>query len=325
VEVPVVAVDNINGKMLKKALIAAESSIERHIEELNELNVYPVPDGDTGNNMYLTLQAANESLNGNDSEKVSEVCDKFSMGALLGARGNSGVILSQILRGFSRGLKDKDVITTADFAAALRSASDTAYKAITDPVEGTILTVIREAADSALSVSKNGADLIQIIKIVTESARGTVARTTEMLPALKKAGVVDAGGKGLLYFFIGLQDFITDKVTETEKSIPTGKQNNKEQDMSYGYDVQFLMEGDNMPLSEIRQKVESMGESVLVVGDESLIRVHVHTHNPQQVLDYCASKGTLSDIINDNMDDQVENLKKQKQTSKGSDTASSSR
>lgn len=299
-----------DGQLLKQAFKAAEETVEHSIEELNTLNVYPVPDGDTGNNMFLTLQSANEAIKDNDSKSATEICDQFSMGAMLGARGNSGVILSQILRGLAKGMKGKDSFTVSDFSEALRSASNTAYKAITDPEEGTILTVIKEASESAILKAENGANLEDLIIAVTLQAEDTVIRTPEMLPVLKEAGVVDAGGKGLYYLFCGMKECITKKLNGKKPGEKAKTRRMEERKISYGFDVQFLMEGEDMPIDEIRKNVESMGESVLVVGDETLIRVHIHTHTPDKVLSYCSSKGTLQDIINDNMDDQVDNFKK---------------
>jgi len=297
-----------DGQTLKQAFKSAEMALEKRIEEINALNVFPVPDGDTGINMYLTLQSANEAVKDLASISAAEVSSKAAMGALLGARGNSGVIFSQIMRGLSGGLASKEVFSVTDFAEALRNASDTAYKALTEPVEGTILTVIREAAEKAMQQTREGADLRQTMTAITSQANDTVTRTPEMLPALKDAGVVDAGGKGLFYFFMGMRDFITRNMNPIEgyKAVrrKAGKANEAAETV-YGYDLQFLIEGNNLPVEEVREKLTTMGESVLVVGDENLIRVHIHTKDSQAVMDYCAARGSLRDIINDNMDDQV--------------------
>lgn len=301
-----------DGQVLKQALISAETGLEKRIEEINLLNVFPVPDGDTGINMYLTLQSANEAVKNLDTKSASEISGKAAMGALLGARGNSGVILSQILRGLAKGLNDKETFSAVDFANALNYASETAYKSLSEPVEGTILTVVREAAETAMMQAKKGGNLAQTLRAATTQAKDTVNRTPDMMPLLKEAGVVDAGGKGLFYVFQGMRNFIVQNMNPV-KGYKAAKSrvkiSNNKTETVYGYDLQFLIEGENLPINDIRDKINTLGESVLVVGDDSLIRVHVHTKVSQKVMDYCAAFGTLKDIINDNMDDQVEDFK----------------
>ena len=308
-----------DGQTLKQAFKSAEAILEKRIDEVNALNVFPVPDGDTGINMYLTLQSANEAVKELSTTSAAEIASKAAMGALLGARGNSGVIFSQIMRGLAKGMEMKEKFSAFDFAQALHNASDNAYKSIAEPVEGTILTVIREASEMAVRQAKRGADLKQTIIAVASQAKDTVTRTPEMLPALKEAGVVDAGGKGLFYFFVGMKDFIAKKMSQVEvHQAAFARPGRAAAELSYGFDLQFLIEGYNLPLTEIREKVTSMGESVLVVGDEKLIRVHVHTRQSQAIMDYCASKGSLKDIINDNMDLQVKSFKNRRNGEKQS-------
>lgn len=300
-----------DGQALKQAFKSAELVLEKRVDEINSLNVFPVPDGDTGINMYLTLQSANDAIKDLISPSASEIASKAAMGALLGARGNSGVILSQIMRGMAKGLESKEKFTAIDFARALHRASETAYKSLSEPVEGTILTVIREAAERAVQQAEQGGSLKQTIVAATSQAKDTVTRTPEMLPTLKEAGVVDAGGKGLFYFFLGMKNFIAQKMNPVEGyKAARSKTKLASTDTIYGYDLQFLVEGVNLPVAEMREKISSMGESVLVVGDENLIRVHIHTKDSQKVMDYCATKGCLKDIINDNMDLQVESFHK---------------
>jgi len=302
-----------DGQLLKEALKSAEVLLEKRIEEINSLNVFPVPDGDTGINMYLTLQSATEAVKDLSSTSAAEISSKAAMGALLGARGNSGVILSQILRGLAKGMEMKEKFSAFDFAQALHKASETAYKSLTEPVEGTILTVIREASEMALRTAKKGADLKQTLTAAAAQAKDTVTKTPELLPTLKEAGVVDAGGKGLFYVFQGMKRCISREITTVEENkTKVRKPGLAAASASYGFDLQFLVEGSNLPLDEMREKVNSMGESVLVVGDESLIRIHIHTQNPQAVMDYCAAKGCLKDIVNENMDNQVEAFKKRR-------------
>lgn len=299
------------GKTFVQALKSAERLLEKRIEEINAINVFPVPDGDTGINMYLTLQSATAAAENLSSASAAEVSAKVARGALLGARGNSGVILSQILRGIARGLEMKEHFSTFDFAHALRCASDTAYRAVAQPMEGTILTVIREASEVSTQQVARGASLEQTMVAIVSQAKDTVRRTPELLPKLKEAGVVDAGGKGLFYIFLGMKNSISRKKSQPAEGIKAlPKDNLSERLAGYGFDLQFLVEGENLPLEEMRREISGIGESVLVVGDEYLIRVHVHTHEPQVVLDYCATHGYLRDVNLENMDEQVDRFNK---------------
>ncbi len=299
-----------DGQTLKQALKSAEQLLEKRIDEVNSLNVFPVPDGDTGINMYLTLQSANEAIKDLSIPSASEISSKAAMGALMGARGNSGVILSQIMRGLAKGLEGKENFSAVDFAQALKLASNAAYQSMIEPVEGTILTVIRESAEKAMQQAREGADLKKTISAATSQAKDTVTRTPEMMKTLKDAGVVDAGGKGLFYVFQGMKEFITHNMNPVEGiKAARRKTAGTDGDQVYGYDLQFLVEGASLPVAEMREKINSMGNSVLVVGDANLVRVHVHTTQSQAIMDYCAGKGRLKDIINDNMDDQVKKFK----------------
>ncbi len=294
-----------DGRLFKQALKSAETQLEKRVDELNALNVFPVPDGDTGINMYLTVKAASSSVQDVAATSISEVSAKAARGALLGARGNSGVILSQILRGMAKTLEMKEYFSSIDFAKAMRNASDTAYRSLTKPVEGTILTVMKEAAEAAHKQAVRGASLKQTIIAAVTQARNTVKKTPELLPQLKEAGVVDAGGKGLYYFFLGMKQFFSGKVAHFEVRRNVSEVKSVNTVSRYGFDLQFLIEGKQLPLLEIRKKVETMGESVLVVGDEQLIRVHIHTKDTQAVLDYCAGKGVLKDITQEDLDKQA--------------------
>ena len=294
-----------DGRLFKQALKSAETQLEKRVDELNALNVFPVPDGDTGINMYLTVKAASSSVQDVAATSISEVSAKAARGALLGARGNSGVILSQILRGMAKTLEMKEYFSSIDFSKAMRNASDTAYRSLTKPVEGTILTVMKEAAEAAHKQAVRGASLKQTIIAAVTQARNTVKKTPELLPQLKEAGVVDAGGKGLYYFFLGMKQFFSGKVAHFEVRRNVSEVKSVNTVSRYGFDLQFLIEGKQLPLLEIRKKVETMGESVLVVGDEQLIRVHIHTKDTQAVLDYCAGKGVLKDITQEDLDKQA--------------------
>jgi uncharacterized protein len=302
-----------DGQVLKEALKSAELLLESRVDELNSLNVFPVPDGDTGINMYLTLQSATEAVKDLSTTSAAEIASKAAMGALMGARGNSGVILSQILRGLAKGMEMKDRFSAFDFAQALCHASETAYNAITEPVEGTILTVIRETSEAAVRKTSPGTDLIQTLTVAASQAKKTVTNTPEMLVVLKDAGVVDAGGKGLFYILLGMKNSISQKMNRigAHTTVNQKPQLTAETPV-YGFDLQFLVEGDSLPIEQMRKKIDSMGESVLVVGDRTLIRVHIHTKDPQPVMDYCATKGSLKDIVKENLDDQVESVQQKK-------------
>ncbi len=302
-----------DGQTLKEALKSAEVLLESRVEELNSLNVFPVPDGDTGINMYLTLQSATEAVRDLSTPSAAEISSKAAMGALMGARGNSGVILSQIFRGLAKGMEMKERFSAFDFAEALRHASETAYKAITDPVEGTILTVIRETSEAAVRNTRQGSNLIQTMTIAASQAKKTVAKTPEMLAVLKDAGVVDAGGKGLFYILLGMKNYFANKVNQMGgNDIFESRVKLTDKTPVYGFDLQFLVGGDNLPVEQMRKKIDSMGESALVVGDRSLVRVHIHTKDPQAVMDYCAAKGVLKDIVKENLDDQVKAVQQKK-------------
>jgi DAK2 domain fusion protein YloV len=302
-----VAEKKYDGKIFQQYLKSAERVLEKQIDELNSLNVFPVPDGDTGINMFLTLQAATAAVDNIHSNSASEITAKAARGALIGARGNSGVILSQILRGIAKGMEMKERFSAFDFAQAIHCASDTAYRAIAKPAEGTILTVIREASETAIQQAKRGANLAQTIAAMASRAYESVKRTPELLPVLKEAGVVDAGGKGLWYVFMAMHD-VTSQLhpeqdsTENETgSLPDGK--------IYGLALQFLIHGNNLPIEKIKEKIGNMGTSLQVVGDMQLVRVLVHTHDTQAILDYAATHGTISDINIEQQDEQVKRFK----------------
>jgi hypothetical protein len=197
-----------NGSTLKGIFKEAERCIRRHVRELNRLNIFPVPDGDTGNNMLATIRAANKEIGGLDTTSAAVVSNHASRGALFGARGNSGVILSQILKGVAKTMEMKEKFSGQDFARSLKLASETAYQTIACPIEGTILTVAREVGDHTIWIAEKGGDLREIVKEAVSKAKETVERTPKLLPQLDKAGVVDAGGKGYFYFLCGARDFI---------------------------------------------------------------------------------------------------------------------
>jgi DAK2 domain fusion protein YloV len=296
------------GRELKLLLEAGSIWLEKHVLTINALNVYPVPDGDTGTNMLLTMQAALRDIdNAGDPSSVAVVAQAAAQGALMGARGNSGVILSQLLRGFACALDGKDSFDARDLVAAVQEASATAYKGIIKPVEGTILTVAHDAASAVVVAAESTDDLHVLLERALEAAKAAVAMTPELLPVLKEAGVADAGGQGLAIILEGALRFLRGETLEagaaTEATVDlrlpfvSGK-------LEYGYDVQFALKGQGLNVDEVRAAIDSMGESTLVVGDSNLVKVHVHVRDPGEPLSYAVSLGTLSEIIVENMDEQ---------------------
>ena len=297
---------SITGLDLKEAYEYAALYLEEHIDELNAMNVFPVPDGDTGINMYLTMKSAVEAMHKTNTFTATAISSTAARGALLGARGNSGVILSQILKGIASGLEGKATFNLNDFTTALSIATEQAYKTVANPVEGTILTVIREVTEAALKANKRQKDFTRTIMSLVLQAKKTVKKTPEMLPVLKEAGVVDSGAKGLYYVFEGMKDAICGKNSQkevVESSYEIVHTTDKE--YVYGFDLQFMIQGTDLPLNEIRDRVVDSGTSPLVVGDETLIRVHVHTFTPDDVIKYARSKGEVVDLVIENLDQQV--------------------
>lgn len=309
-------IENINAEMFKKALSGAASLLENNKEEINSLNVFPVPDGDTGTNMSLTMKSALKEGLAVEDESVYKIALATSKGSLMGARGNSGVILSQLFRGFASGLKGKDVIDVRTLAKALQSASDTAYKAVMKPTEGTILTVARESAEFGMSISREEKDVLIFLKRVIDQANKTLNKTPEMLPVLKQAGVVDAGGKGFVYVITGIYNALSgveefDNLDFNEDSFKTQKLSREEIDTDnivYGYCTEFMINTKDEDIEEFRNKLSVYGDSLMVVGGEGLIKVHIHTNNPGIVLENALKKGELKDIKIDNMRYQHEEI-----------------
>lgn len=331
----------MDGNDFRKGLIAGAQTLGENKELVNSLNVFPVPDGDTGTNMYLTVLSAVK-----ESEKVSQsgigkVATAASMGSLMGARGNSGVIFSQVLRGFSRYVESKDQINGNQFARALERASATAYQAVIKPVEGTMLTVARELAKAAVDAAKREEDIISILDIAVSHAEEVLERTPEMLPALREAGVVDAGGKGLLLFIIGLRRGLLDEgvYVETVEAGPRTEpaairspetrpipgidqdivdlgldQEHPETlaELEYGYCIEFILKGSGLSTDQIRRDLQSFGDCLLVVGTEELVKIHIHTTNPGIILEYGVKLGQLSNIDINNMDEQKAEFSRKK-------------
>lgn len=304
----------LDGAMLKKALIGAAKLLEDNKEEVNSLNVFPVPDGDTGTNMSLTVNSAvKEGLKQGDLS-VSKIASATSNGSLMGARGNSGVILSQLFRGFANGLNEGDTADTRIIANSFKQASNTAYKAVMKPTEGTILTVARECGDYALSICDEEDDILEFLNKVIEKGEEVLEKTPDMLPVLKEAGVVDAGGKGLIYVLKGAYSALSgkedlsalyDKGTSTKQIL---KRDISDSDIEFGYCTEFIINTDFSDIERFRTDLSNDSDSLLVVGGEGIIKVHIHTNDPGSVLQKALDLGELSDIKIDNMRYQHEEI-----------------
>jgi DAK2 domain fusion protein YloV len=302
---PLPPIESLGGQELKQLFAASAAWLERHSAYINSLNVFPVPDGDSGTNMLLTMQAALKEVNSSPEHSASAILAALSHGALLGARGNSGVILSQIIRGFARAIEKKEKINANDFAVAMVEGSRTAYKGVVKPVEGTILTVCREAADAAMVANTQSKDLRYVLTKTVDAARVAVVRTPMLLPVLKEAGVVDAGGQGLLVILEGALKFLNGEPMELT-AVGQGAQALEQiaREEGWGFDIQFHIRGKELDVDAIRDRIASMGESALIVGDPNLIKVHVHAPTPGAILDYGCSLGTITNIVVENMQEQ---------------------
>lgn len=305
-----------DGQDLKKAMLAGAASLEEHREIINALNVFPVPDGDTGSNLYATVQAAFRDVVNSEDTSAAIISAKLAHGALLGARGNSGVIFSQILRGLAQGLDKKPTFSALDLAFALDEAQRLAYRAVIKPVEGTILTVVRETAEAAMASAKRGDDLVLMMQEFIIAARQSVARTPDLLPTLKQAGVVDAGGQGFCTILEGVWRYVrgeSGQVTtasviagstkpELESAVKKGRVKIEEE---FGYEVVFLLRGEKLDVEGIRQSIIDMGGvSTVVAGDEKMLKVHTHIDWPGKILDYGVGLGSLLDINIENLQEQ---------------------
>jgi DAK2 domain fusion protein YloV len=300
-----------DGRGLKRLIAAGLAWLERHQAAINALNVYPVPDGDTGTNMLLTMQSAYKEIQDSPEEAVGVIAQKVAHGALMGARGNSGVILSQIFRGFARSLEGEEAFGTVQFAAALRDAAVMAYKGVIKPVEGTILTVAREASEAAVQAAASSDDLRYVLERVVQEARDSVTRTPTLLSVLAQAGVVDAGGQGLFVILEGMLRYSRGERLTIDVSLTEGMDHHTlhlESEEGYGYDIQFLIHGEALNVAEIRQTIDSMGECALVVGDTRVVKVHVHSPEPGTPINYGASVGSISRVIVENMQEQYQDF-----------------
>jgi DAK2 domain fusion protein YloV len=307
--------DLANGKTLKEMFASGTAWLEKSAPDINAINVFPVPDGDTGTNMLLTMQFALQEVKSSSDSHASSVAKSLAHGALMGARGNSGVILSQFFRGLAKGLEGKASFDGADFARALAGAAQTAYKGVASPVEGTILTVLKDASKAAKEAAKDSHALTAILAAAAKSAEESVARTPGLLPALRDAGVVDAGGQGLYILLDGALQFLKGEshkiqyrrprlVVADKELIPRAAQRLTHLEMPHGYCTNFVLEGQNLDSARIEKGLKKKGQSLIVTGDDALIRVHIHSFKPGEVLQYAMKLGKLHEITINNMDDQ---------------------
>jgi DAK2 domain fusion protein YloV len=314
-----VQITSSNGNEIRDMFAAGSGWLEKSVSDVNAINVFPVPDGDTGTNMFLTVRSTMEEADRAIDASVSEVIKAMAQGALMGARGNSGVILSQIFRGMAKTLEGKETITGNDWAEALAEAARSAYKGLSKPVEGTILTVMHDASVAAEGAAKeNPHSMVDVTEAAVKAAKDSVANTPMLLPVLREAGVVDAGGMGLYVLFEGMlrylkgeaEDMLNNKPAMIVADIPAGEGiagpiiSGEDEEIPYGYCTNFLLEGLKLNADKIRNRLEDRGQSLVVVGDSTTVRVHIHTYDPGAVLRYATSLGTLHQIQIQNMDDQ---------------------
>jgi len=298
-----------DGHCLLNALRAASLCLDQRVSQVNALNVFPVPDGDTGTNMSLTMRAALSEVGDKAYASVSELVRVVAHGALMGARGNSGVILSQILRGFARALDGKGTLSAADLAKGMEEGAATAYRGVMKPVEGTILTVARESAAAASRAVSTGAGIEQVLASAVVEAQASLARTPSLLPVLAEAGVVDAGGQGFAIILEGILRYMRgESLTEAPVAM-VEMQHAHAPEGEFGYDTQFVIRGVALDVASIRERIAAMGDSVLVVGDAQAVKVHVHTENPGKVIEYGLTQGQLASVIMENMQLQYESFK----------------
>ena len=300
--------DQITIKEFKEALISASNYLDLNKEHVNDLNVFPVPDGDTGTNMSKTIKSAVKQVVASDATELGALAGEMSRGALMGARGNSGVILSQLFRGFAEGLKGQEKLTVPVLAAAMKSASEMTYLAVMKPTEGTILTVGRESAEFAVKHAKKYSDLILFSEAVLDKAKESLANTPNLLPVLKEAGVVDAGGQGLVTIMEGALKALKGEavLSDSEEVSDLGKEKIERKEIStddikFGYCTEFIVNTESNHVEDLKADLVERGDSLIVVGDDSMIKVHVHTNDPGLAIQSALNYGFLKDIKIDNM------------------------
>lgn len=327
-------INTVTGQELREMFAAATAWLEKSASDIDDLNVFPVPDGDTGTNMLLTMRSSVEEAYRAPDHSATGVAQALAKGALMGARGNSGVILSQIMRGIAEEIADKESISGPELAKALSRASKVAYKGLSNPTEGTILTVIKDASSNAVkSCGKNGKDVISVMEATVESARESVANTPSLLPVLKEAGVVDAGGQGLYTILEGALHYLKGETEQMQFRKPQVITSSEPltlrlpemiaaDEVPYGYCTELMIKGDSMDTEKIRSRLVKKGESLIVVGDNNTIRIHIHTLDPGNIVHYATGLGTVHQVSIRNMDEQKRDfVAAQKEKSMATDIA----
>ncbi|WP_394137035.1 DAK2 domain-containing protein [Cytobacillus oceanisediminis] len=324
----------LDGKLFAEMVIQGANHLSANAKLVDALNVFPVPDGDTGTNMNLSMTSGAKEVKSNIQEHIGKVGSALSKGLLMGARGNSGVILSQLFRGFSKAIEQKAAINGKEFADALNSGVETAYKAVMKPVEGTILTVAKDSAKKAIQAAKNEDDIIAIMEEVLIEAKASLNRTPDLLPVLKEVGVVDSGGQGLVFVYEGFLAVLKgEKLPDTPAALPkmddlVSAEHHKNihsfmntEDIEFGYCTEFMVkfEGEKLsanPFSEekFHQDLSQYGDSLLVIADEQLVKVHIHSEQPGDCLTYGQRYGSLINMKIENMRQQHTNLVEDVQT-----------
>lgn len=321
-------IKTINGASFRKMIVAGAGLLEQNKKYVDQLNVFPVPDGDTGTNMFLTMKSAVTEVSKCIDNNVASLSDAFAKGALRGARGNSGVITSQIFKGFCTETAKVSEITTKVFAKAMQEGANIAYKAVTKPKEGTILTVIRVMAENAVNVAKKCDDFEEFFKRVLDTGEEILRQTPEMLPVLKKAGVVDAGGRGIIVIFTGFYkylmgeenfefDFSDERPTQSVDDVIADINNLGE--IQFGYCTEYMIIHMNKKTTEadidkLREKLMAIGDSVICIGDLNLVKVHVHSNDPNKAIGYALELGEIYNIKIENMREQNRELLKRANT-----------
>ncbi|WP_144483595.1 DAK2 domain-containing protein [Bacillus pumilus] len=315
------SIRNLDGRSFAKMILAGAHHLSQNAQIVDALNVFPVPDGDTGTNMNLSMTSGAKAVEETNTDHIGKVGVALSKGLLMGARGNSGVILSQLFRGFSKQIEQKEMIDAKEFALALQAGVDTAYKAVMKPIEGTILTVAKDAAKKAVAVSATESDIDRVLELTIEEARASLDRTPDLLPVLKEVGVVDSGGKGLLCVYEGfLASLRGEELPSKAASLPTLKElvsaehhksaqsHMNTEDIEFGYCTEFMVkfEEDKQSFDEnaFREDLSEFGDSLLVVSDETLAKVHIHAEQPGDVLSYAQRYGSLINMKIENMREQ---------------------
>ncbi|NPV91385.1 MAG: DAK2 domain-containing protein [Firmicutes bacterium] len=310
-----------NGEVYRAMLRVGQYNLEAHRSEVDALNVFPVPDGDTGTNMMLTLRSAVKEVENLKTDNLAAVAKAASTGSMMGARGNSGVILSQLLRGIAQSLEGKTEAGASELAEAYQMGVKTAYKAVMKPIEGTILTVARESARAAADAARHENRIGAVLEAAIETGKEALIHTPELLPVLRKAGVVDAGGKGLILILEGMQQGVmlwqegkpiavpeTAEETGRLHPVPAVEVAYPTEELIYTYCTETIIQGQDIFIAALREKLSSMGDSMVVAGSEELARVHIHTNHPGQVLETCLEFGTIHKVKIDNMKEQHQHL-----------------